>query len=116
MDSLDALRQAIEKVFQSWEDFTSGPLSRFRVVPVLDHLHDRYVLQDVDPTEDRFRSKTLAHLEIRDGKIWILTDNTEEGIATELCSGKACRISKSCLLSILLRFVKSAILPSLDSA
>jgi hypothetical protein len=26
----------------------------------------------------------MAHLEIRDGKIWILTDNTEEGIATEL--------------------------------
>ena len=26
----------------------------------------------------------MAHLEIRNGKIWLLTDNTEDGIATEL--------------------------------
>lgn len=84
MDSLEMLRHAIASVFREWEEFTSGPLSNIRVVPVLDRQHDRYVLQDVDSSGERFQSRTLAHLEIRDGKIWILTDNTEAGIATEL--------------------------------
>jgi hypothetical protein len=32
----------------------------------------------------RQAARILAHLEIRDGKIWVLTDSTEQGIATEL--------------------------------
>jgi hypothetical protein len=50
----------------------------------MDRDRDRYVLLMVDLANDHFRSRTMAHLEIREGKIWILTDNTEEGIATEL--------------------------------
>jgi len=84
MDQVEAFRLAVVSVFREWGEFTSGPLSITRVVPVLDPQHDRYVLLDVDPRGERFRSMTLAHLEIRDGKIWILTDNTEVGIATEL--------------------------------
>jgi hypothetical protein len=38
----------------------------------------------VDFKNDKYHSHTLAHLIIQDKKIWILTDNTEEGIATEL--------------------------------
>lgn len=84
MNSVKLLRQAITRVFREWEEFASGPLSHFRIMPVIDLEHDRYVLQDVDPSGDRYRSLTMAHLEIRDGKIWILTDNTEEGVATQL--------------------------------
>jgi len=44
----------------------------------------RFLLQQVRDSEGRYDSTTLAHLEIREGKIWVLTDNTEQGIATEL--------------------------------
>jgi hypothetical protein len=98
VDPLETLRQAIVRVFDEWEAYTSGPLCTVRVVPVVDRQHDRYVLQDVDPSGNRLRSRTMAHLEIRDGKIWILTDNTEAGIATELV---AAGISKT---SIVLAF------------
>jgi len=83
MDSLERLRAAIATVFAAW-----GKLPRigndWRVAVVMDRERDEYVLLDVDQTGDKLHSRPLAHLEIRDGKIWIVTDNTEEGIATEL--------------------------------
>ena len=77
------LRQAIARVFDSWEAYPSN-LSTFRIVGVSDERHDRYVLQHIDFDGERYETRLLAHVEIRDGKIWILTDNTEAGIATEL--------------------------------
>ncbi len=50
----------------------------------MDVAQDRYTLTHVDFENGRYKSHLLAHLEIRDGKIWILTDNTEDGIAAEL--------------------------------
>ena len=84
MVALDDLRHAISRVFRSWEEYPDPVLSKFRIVGVSDTTHDRYTLTHVDFDGERYRSRLLAHLEIREGKIWILTDNTEEGIATEL--------------------------------
>ena len=50
----------------------------------MDTVHDRYTLTHVDFDDERYKSHLLAQLDIRDGKIWMLADNTEEGIATEL--------------------------------
>src|SRR5689334_1150917 len=83
MDTVETLRRAIEQVFASWEQLPRIP-SNWKIVGVMDKEHDRYVLMHEDMDDGKFRSHTLAHLEIQDGKIWILTDNTEEGIATEL--------------------------------
>ncbi len=85
MDNLEYLREAIARVFQSWEAFP-GAVSKFRIVGACDVTSDRYMLQHVNFDGERYASHLLAHLEIREGKIWILTDNTEEGIATELAA------------------------------
>jgi hypothetical protein len=79
----EGLRASIEQVFQEWERFP-GPLSHFDIVAVRDTAHDRYLLQEVSRPHGRQVSRTLAHLEIRDGKIWVQSDGTERGIATEL--------------------------------
>lgn len=50
----------------------------------MDTSHDRYALTHVDFDGERYKSHLLAQLEIRDSKIWLLTDNTEDGLATEL--------------------------------
>ena len=50
----------------------------------MDLSHDRYTLTHLDFDGDRYKSSLLAYLELRGGKIWILTDNTEDGIASEL--------------------------------
>lgn len=83
MASIEELRHAIAKVFEEWEAFPSD-ISKFRIEGVMDVHTDRYTLTHVDFDGDRYKSHLLAQLEIRDSKIWILTDNTEEGVAAEL--------------------------------
>ena len=83
METVDRLREAILTVFAEWETLPRIP-SHWEIVSVQDRAHDRYSLQHVDFAKDRYDTRLLAYLEIRDGKIWILTDNTEEGIATDL--------------------------------
>ncbi len=84
MAAVANLREAIAGVFRSWEEYPNPALSLFRIIGVVDTLHDRYTLTHLDFDGERYKSFLLAYLEIRDGKIWILTDNTEEGIAPEL--------------------------------
>ena len=94
MEPIESLRDAIARVFRSWEDFP-GPAAKFRIVGVMDTTRDRYTLTHVDFDGERYKSRLLAQLEIRDGKIWVLTDNTEEGVATELV---AAGISKGAIV------------------
>ena len=83
METVDTLRKAIQGVFAEWEKLPRIP-SYWNIVAVVDSEHDRYTLQQVNFAKDKYTTDLLAYLEIRDGKIWILTDNTEEGIATDL--------------------------------
>jgi hypothetical protein len=83
MATLETLREAIRTVFREWEKLPRIP-SYWKIVSVQDSQQDRYTLQEVSFAKDRYETSLLAYLEIRAGKIWILTDNTEEGIATDL--------------------------------
>ena len=83
MDAVDQYRTIIARIFREWEAFPRIAPDWF-IEGVEDHQRDRYVLLHVDAKNGQHKSHPLAHLEIRDGKIWVLTDNTEEGIATEL--------------------------------
>lgn len=83
METLEDLRASIRTVFSEWEKLPRIP-SDWKIVSVQDEFHDRYTLQQVSSTQNRYDSRLLAYLEIRDDKIWILTDNTEEGVASEL--------------------------------
>ena len=82
-ETVDGLRQAIRCVFAEWEKLPRMP-SYWNIVSVQDVQRDRYTLHHVDHAGGRYDTRLLAYLEIRDGKIWILTDNTEEGIGSEL--------------------------------
>jgi len=83
METLDSLHTAICSVFAEWEKLPRIP-SDWKIVGVQDKQHDRYTLQHVSYANGRYDTRLLAYLEIRNGKIWILTDNTEDGIATDL--------------------------------
>jgi hypothetical protein len=85
MDSINIFRDAIFKVFHSWEELAQNNNSKsFHGKIFINKEKDNYLLQHVGLSKERYDSTTLAHLEIRDGKIWILTDNTDQGIAPEL--------------------------------
>lgn len=83
METIDTLREAIHSVFAAWEKLPRLP-SDWNIVSVQDVQQDRLTLQHVSSANNRYDARRLAYLEIRDGKIWILTDNTEEGIASVL--------------------------------
>ena len=83
MEALDTLHTAIRSVFVEWEKLPRIP-SDWKIVGVQDSQNDRYTLQRISFAKDCYDTRLLAYLEIRDGKIWILTDNTEEGIASDL--------------------------------
>lgn len=83
METIDTLREAISSVFTEWEKLPRIP-SDWNIVSVQDARHDRYTLQKVSFAKDCYDTRLLAYIEIRDGKIWILTDNTEVGVASEL--------------------------------
>ena len=84
MATIDELRKAIIEAFRSWEEYPDPVVSKFTITGVADTVNDRYTLTHVDHQNGRYRSSLLAHLEIRKDKIWILTDNTEEGVAADL--------------------------------
>jgi len=67
---------------------------------ITDMVHDHYQLLSVGWNKLERIHSTLIHIDIRDGKIWIQQDGTEEGIANrlvELGVSKAVRIGSSAL-------------------
>lgn len=85
METIERLREEIRVVFGEWEKLPRIP-SHWKIAGVQDTRQDRYTLQEIDFAKNQYDTRLLVYLEIRDGKIWILTDNTEEGIATQLVS------------------------------
>lgn len=83
METINELRDAIRSVLAEWEELPRMK-SDWHIVAVADTRRDRYSLHRVDHANDRYDTRLLAYFEVRDGKIWILTDNTEEGVATDL--------------------------------
>ena len=83
MENRDALRHVIRTAFCKWEKLPRIP-SNWKIVSVQEPQSERYTLQQVTFTNDCYEAQLLSYLEIRNGKIWILTDNAEEGIASKL--------------------------------
>lgn len=81
--SLSNLRRVVEQLMEEWERFP-GPLSHFTIVGVRDADRDRYTLLQLSRPHGLQVAHTLAHLEIKGGKIHIEADATEEGIGNEL--------------------------------
>ena len=51
---------------------------------VFDREHNHYMLVNVCWYDDERISGCVLHLDIKDGKIWIQQDGTEQGITNEL--------------------------------
>ena len=84
MDSLNHYRQIIRAVITDYANlrYAHGEVER---VVVFDDDHDRYLLM-IEGWEDSYTRVhgCLIHVEIRNGKIWIQRDGTEDGIAPDL--------------------------------
>lgn len=83
MDGLELLRDTVERVLTEYAEFLGDDgISVCELV--FDRRHDRYLLVEAGWENGHRICGTLLHVDIKDGKLWVQHDGTEEGVATEL--------------------------------
>ena len=76
-------RQIIEKILREYVDFLAQD-DAIQLELVFDHEHDRYLLVETGWQDKRRIYGPFLHIDIKDNKVWIQHDGTEDGIAYEL--------------------------------
>lgn len=85
MDRTVIQEQAVREVMQEWLTFIK-PRPNFRVELVVDESKKRFLLMSEGWYGYRRSYGPMLDVSLRDGKIWINEDNTEEGIPDTLLS------------------------------
>ncbi|MDA0269239.1 MAG: XisI protein [Cyanobacteria bacterium] len=83
MDNLDRYRQIVCEVLRPYTQITYANVS-VRNLAAFDPDHGQYAILSEGWEGHRHHHGCLIHIEVRDGKIWVHRDGTEDGIATEL--------------------------------
>ena len=76
-------RQIIENLLREYVDFLDQD-DAIQQELVFDREHDRYLLVETGWQDNKRIHGPFLHLDIKDGKVWIQHDGTEDGIAYEL--------------------------------
>jgi hypothetical protein len=85
MDRVETYRQLAKEAILSYEKFLlSPPPPSYQVDLSLDDERGQYILRRIGWSDGKRFRYTDLHLAIRNGKIWIEEDWTEDGIATWL--------------------------------
>ena len=85
MDKLDRYRCLIKQILSQSPYYQHGSASpEVDTILILDDMHDNYLLMDIGWQETSRIRRTILHVRIKNGKIWIEEDWTEEGITDAL--------------------------------
>jgi hypothetical protein len=83
MDKLTLYRQLIQQIIAEYSQYKPS-YGEIELESIIDTTHDHYQLLSVGWNKlDRIHG-SIMHLDIRENKIWIQYDGTEEGIANRL--------------------------------
>jgi hypothetical protein len=83
VDNLDQYRQIIRKIVQSYSQYRPAR-GDVQIEVIFDEANDHYELIYAGWNGPYRIHGSVLHLDIRNGKVWIQHDGTEEGIAEEL--------------------------------
>lgn len=83
MDTISQYRTYIEQILQDYSTYKPS-YGDVEIELSVDHIHDHYQLLRVGWYNQQRIHGILLHIDIRDGKIWIQHDGTEEGVANRL--------------------------------
>ncbi len=83
MDSLENYRQIIRSILTPYAQIAYANIS-VRNMTAFDSDSDQYAILSEGWDQQRHHHGCLIHVEIRNGKVWIQRDGTEDGVATEL--------------------------------
>lgn len=83
MDKLNTYRSYIQNIIQEYSQYkpSYGDVER---EAIFDTTHDHYQLMTLGWNKYQRIHAILLHIDIRNGKIWIQYDGTEEGVANRL--------------------------------
>jgi len=85
MDKLTQYRTVVKKVLQQYADFENRALPNdLESHLIIDETHDRYMLFRVGWRGKNRINTPVLYLHLKNNKIWIEEDWTEDGIATDL--------------------------------
>jgi hypothetical protein len=83
MDKLASYRQYVQQIINEYSQYKPA-YGEVELETVFDTAHDHYQLLSVGWNKYQRIHGTILHVDIRDDKIWIQYDGTEEGIANRL--------------------------------
>lgn len=83
MDTQLNYGEIIKKLLETYAEYYSED-SEHLLQPVFDDVNQTYLLLDSNWYGNEYIHHTPIHVDIRNGKIWIQYDDTEEGFATDL--------------------------------
>jgi XisI protein len=85
MDRISEYRSIMQQVLQDYYQlYRRSQDPNFETLLLCDESQSQYLLMRLGWEGDRRINRTMIHLRLRDGKIWIEEDNTETGVATDL--------------------------------
>ena len=85
MDRMNHYRELIKRgLWSRQERYNGSPPNDVEAMCVFDDARDHYLLLYVGWRDPHRVEKTMLHVRLHNGKIWIETDDTEDGFATEL--------------------------------
>lgn len=83
MDTLSRYRQIVRDLIREYARYEPS-VGEIRTEVVFDETNDHYELVHVGWNGPYRICGSVLHVDLRDGKVWIEHDGTEEGIADEL--------------------------------
>jgi hypothetical protein len=83
MDRLIEYRQYIQQIIDEYSQY-KPTYGEVELETIFDTTHDHYQLLSVGWNKYERIHGSILHVDIRNGKIWIQYDGTEEGIANRL--------------------------------
>ena len=85
MDKLVNYREIIQKILTDYDNLANrSSKKKYETCLIFDETHNHYLWMSVDWVNQKRINNTHVHIRIKNEKIYIEEDWTEEGIATEL--------------------------------
>lgn len=84
MDRLKYYRQIVKDILREYDQINQKSGSTTESVLAFDEVHDQYLLLLMGWQKDERIKSVMIHIRLKNDKIWIEEDWTEEGVATDL--------------------------------
>ncbi len=84
MDRLNRYRKIVQEILTEYHQINEKSGSTTESALAFDEVHDQYLLLLMGWQKDERIKSVVIHIRLKDDKIWIEEDWTEDGVATDL--------------------------------